>query len=83
MVVIALLPMQQSGKSEGQSNTATQPTEKTLSARQAIAHVKEYFKADSERKTTKTITYTLPIEPKERPYPSGIISLEYGLKPND
>jgi len=39
--------------------------------------------ADSERKTTKTITYTLPIEPKERPYPSGIISLEYGLKPND
>lgn len=50
MVVIALLPMQQSGKSEAPNNTATQPTEKTLSARQAIAHVKEYFKADGVAK---------------------------------
>ncbi len=48
MVVIALLPMQQSGKPEAPSNTATQPNEKTLSARQAIAHVKEYFKADGK-----------------------------------
>ena len=51
MVVIALLPMQQSGKSEAPNNTATQPTEKTLSARQAIAHVKEYFKADGAAKS--------------------------------
>ena len=50
MVVIAILPMQRSGKSEAPSNTATQPTEKTLSAKQAIAHVKEYFKADGVAK---------------------------------
>ena len=51
MVAMALLPMQQSKKSETANNAASQAVEKTVSAKQAIAHVKEYFKADGAAKS--------------------------------
>lgn len=51
MVTIALLPMQEAKKTETQNTTTPQTTENTLSAKQAIAHVKEYFKADGAAKS--------------------------------
>ena len=51
MVAIALLPMQQTMKTQTINNTTSQTAEKAVSAKQAIAHVKEYFKADGAAKS--------------------------------
>ncbi len=50
MVVATLLPMQQSKKAETPSTATDAPVDKTISAKQAITHIKEYFKAEGTAK---------------------------------
>ncbi len=51
MVVIAILPMQQNNAAETTEQETTTTEAKTLTAKQTIAHIKEYFKGDQTAKS--------------------------------
>lgn len=55
MVLVTLLPMQQSKKAEAPSTSTDTQVDKTISAKQAIAHIKEYFKVEGTAKNGITL----------------------------
>lgn len=51
MVVVALAPFRQGNTAPSDKANSTAPSERVVAAKQAIAHVKEYFKADGIAKS--------------------------------